>query len=159
VTIEDARCPTDPAFWDMSRACPGTIETWPRSTILADFRMLTDKAKHYRRQSFGRSRDLPIRKVNQRAFTLLSHYLWLIGHMVDRHPELRDEHQKWLQPYPTFTSGWGAEVSLNSRAYWNDRSTKGDQLRRVGDLLGGSIQNPRNEALMIVTDPAFLGRQ
>ena len=112
MTIEDARCPTDPAFWDMSRACPGTIETWPRSTILADFRMLTDKAKHYRRQSFGRSRDLPIRKVNQRAFTLLSHYLWLIGDMVDRHPELRDEHQKWLQPYPTFTSGWGAEVSL-----------------------------------------------
>jgi hypothetical protein len=105
VPVEDARCPTDQAFWDMLRSCPGIIETWPRSTVLADFRMVTDKAEHYRRQSFGRSRDFPITKEDQRAFTLLSHYLWLIGDMVDRHSELRDEKQKWLQLHPTFTSG------------------------------------------------------
>jgi hypothetical protein len=72
--------------------------------VLAEFRALCNKAAEYRRLSYGRNRDLPRTEGNRRAVPLLSHQLWLIGDLVNRHPELRDEYRDWARIYPTFIS-------------------------------------------------------
>ena len=86
---------------------PGIIEevTEISPEVLADFRVLTEQAEQYRRQSYGRSAALPLRAENRRAFRFLSHYLLLIGDLVRRHPELREEYKKWRRLYPTFAAG------------------------------------------------------
>lgn len=71
--------------------------------LRAEFQALCDKAAAYRRLSYGRNRDLPRTEENRRAFPLLSHQLWLIGDLVTRHPELRDDWRNWVRIYPTLT--------------------------------------------------------
>jgi hypothetical protein len=75
------------------------------SELHGEFEALCAKAGEYRRLSYGRDPNLPRAEEHRHAFPLLSHQLWLIGDLVNRHPELRDEYRNWvLRIYPTFTS-------------------------------------------------------
>ena len=80
----------------------GVPEVQPET--LAELRTLTEQAAEYRRQSYGRPRQLPRTEENRRAVVLLSRRLLLIAQMVKLHPELGDEYREWRHLYPTFTS-------------------------------------------------------
>ena len=75
------------------------------SDLLAEFKKVTEQAADYRKRSFGAESGQKHFDENGRSyFYLLSNHLMLIHHMVERHPELKEEYDKWRLVYPTFTS-------------------------------------------------------
>lgn len=86
--------------------------------LLAEFNALTERAADFRRHSYGsadyrrRSNGSPSQLLGtpekdeegRSYFSVLSHHLWLIHHMVELHPELADNYREWRLLYPTFSS-------------------------------------------------------